>query len=78
MDRSVKGITYTTYIDPSQVNSNNCVLTNSSGSKTTTKNYRSSSIKEKTRLEKYSTASCRKECENVSGTTFNLTLTPKN
>ena len=46
MDRNVTGITYTTYIDPGQVNSNNCDLTNMQGIKGTDKrNYKKSDIK---------------------------------
>ena len=71
MSRNVAGITYTTYIDPSQVNSDNCVLTESQGN-VTTRNFEHSSIKKITPQ-----GNCRKECENISGM-FNLTLTPKN
>ena len=68
MDRNVTGITYTTYIDPSQVNSDNCDLTNVVGLSTWSKNYGPSDIQNKGPL-----GDCRKDCETISGK-FNLTI----
>ena len=68
MDRNVAGITYTTYIDPSQVNSSNCDLTEVKERADMKNWYEKSTIKSKGPL-----GNCRKQCEEISGM-FNLTL----
>ena len=65
MDRNVKGVTYTTYIDPNQVNSSNCDLTNVAEIESD-RNYAKSTIK-----REGPPGNCRKQCEEISGK-FNL------
>ena len=65
MDRNVTGITYTTYIVPSLVNSNKCGFVNVRGVGPD-RNFEKSSIK-----GQGPPGNCRKQCEKISGK-FNL------
>ena len=67
MDRNIKGITYTTYIDTNQVNSDNCELVKVEGTGANG-NYAPSAIKYRAEL-----GNCRQRCEEISGM-FNLTF----
>ena len=68
MDRNVTGITYTTFIDTNQVNSNNCELVKVTGIGPTKGNYAPSAIK-----RRGEPGNCREQCDEISGM-FNLTL----
>ena len=67
MDRNVTGITYTTYIDTNQVNSNNCDLVNTRGIGSG-RNHDPSDIKQRAE-----SGNCRKQCDEIAGMS-NLTL----